>query len=160
MIHRIKTRFFYGLGLSHDNWHSQPFTPTKNDTRIEGYFMADVILSLSHQRTLAGSYTRCTWAGGTCMCELPWFFWESSVSCYLLCYSRICTFFKEFLIHNSRRRYMIWRITDRICWACAIFRWIPNLQVCTDGRTDRQTDELSGLGWVTYRFLQVSPSLL
>jgi len=26
-----------------------------------------------------------------------------------------------------------WRIIDPICWACAIFRWIPNLQACTDG---------------------------
>ena len=32
---------------------------------------------------------------------------ESSVSCHLLCYSRICTFFEEFLIHNSHRRFMI-----------------------------------------------------
>ena len=30
---------------------------------------------------------------------------------------------------------------DRNYWACAIFRSIPNLQACTDGRTDRQTDE-------------------
>ncbi len=34
-------------------------------------------------------------------------FRESSVSCYLLCYSRICIFFKEFLIHNSHRGFMI-----------------------------------------------------
>ncbi len=32
------------------------------------------------------------------------------------------------------------RIIDRICLACAIFRWIPNLQACTDRQTDRQTD--------------------
>ncbi len=33
-----------------------------------------------------------------------------------------------------------WRKFDRICWACAIFCWIPNLQACTDRQTDRQTD--------------------
>ena len=33
-----------------------------------------------------------------------------------------------------------WRIIDRICWAFAIFRWIPNLQACTDRRTDGRTD--------------------
>ncbi len=35
------------------------------------------------------------------MCELPWFFRESSVSCYSLCYSCSCIFFEEFLIHDS-----------------------------------------------------------
>ncbi len=35
---------------------TQPFIPTKNDIRIEGYFIIDTILSLSHQRTLGGSY--------------------------------------------------------------------------------------------------------
>ena len=36
-----------------------------------------------------------------------------------------------------------WRIIDRICWACAIFRWPPNLQACTDRRTDRHINP----GW-------------
>jgi hypothetical protein len=62
--------------------------------------------------------TRCAWAGG--MCKLPWFIRESSVSCYLLCYSRLCTFLWR--ISDSR-----FTIIDRICWACAIFRSIPNL---------------------------------
>ena len=44
--------------------------------------------------------TRWAWAGGTCV-NYP-DFRESSVSCYLLCYySRLCTFFEEFLIHDS-----------------------------------------------------------
>jgi hypothetical protein len=50
--------------------------------------------------------TRCAWAGwrNIMMCKLPWFFRESSVSCYLLCYSRaLGTFF--------------WRISDsRFTW--------------------------------------------
>jgi len=33
-----------------------------------------------------------------------------------------------------------WRIIDQICWACAILRSIPNLQACTNGRTDSQTN--------------------
>jgi len=37
-------------------------------------------------------------------------------------------YFEEFMIQN-----------DRICWACAIFCTIPNLQACTDGRTDVRT---------------------
>ncbi len=41
---------------------------------------------------------------------------------------------------------LFWRIVDRICWAYAIFRWTPNLQACTDRRTDRQTDELIRVG--------------
>ena len=46
MIQRIKTCFYV-----------QPFTPTKNDTRIEGYFIVDyTVLSLSHRHTLGGSY--------------------------------------------------------------------------------------------------------
>jgi hypothetical protein len=43
-IHHIKTRFL-----------TQPFTPMKNDIRIEGYFMVITLLSLSQQGTLAGS---------------------------------------------------------------------------------------------------------
>jgi hypothetical protein len=37
---------------------------------------------------------------GTLLCELTWFFRESSVSCYLLCYSRLCVFsrFMRFMI--------------------------------------------------------------
>jgi hypothetical protein len=50
--------------------------------------------------------TRCC-VGWRKMCELLWFFRESSVSCYLLCYSCMCTFFGEFLIHNSCREFMI-----------------------------------------------------
>jgi hypothetical protein len=46
------------------------------------------------------------------------------------------------------------RIIDQICWACAIFRWIPNLQA----RTDRLTDWQINLGWLgnKLRFLQVN----
>ena len=33
-----------------------------------------------------------------------------------------------------------WRIIDWICWACATFRWIPNLEACTDRQTDGPTD--------------------
>jgi hypothetical protein len=51
-------------------------------------------------------YTRCAWAGGTCA-NYPDFFENISFMFYLLCYSRICTFFEEFLIHNSHCRFMI-----------------------------------------------------
>jgi len=37
-----------------------------------------------------------------------------------------------------------WRIIDRVCWACAISRSIPNLQARTDGPTDRWTDRQMG----------------
>jgi hypothetical protein len=48
-------------------------------------------------------------------------------------------YFKEFLIQDSRG-FVILKKIDRICWACAIFRSIPNLQARMDGRTDRRTD--------------------
>jgi len=48
-----------------------------------------------------------------------------------------------------------WRIIDQICWACAIFCSIPNLQARTDGRMDRQMDELIRVGLGNLRFLQV-----
>ncbi len=58
-------------------------------------------------------------------------------------------YFEEFLIHDSRG-----------CWACAIFRSIPNLQARTDGRTDRQmngqTDKLIWVRLGNLRFLQVN----
>ena len=79
------------------------------------------------------------------MCELPWFFRESSISCYLLCYARVCMYFFRRISHIVDSWF--WRIIDRICWACAIFRWTPNLQVCTDGQTDRQTDGRINPGW-------------
>jgi hypothetical protein len=71
-----------------------------------------------------------------------------------------------------------WRIIDRICWACAIFRSIPNLQACTDrytdgrmdrtdgrtdgrmdGRTDGRTDELIRVELGNQRFLQVNTGI-
>ena len=60
-------------------------------------------------------------------------------------------YFKEFLIHDSRG-LMILNFFDRICWACAIFRSIPNPQARTDG----QTDELIRVGLGNLRFLQVN----
>ena len=48
-------------------------------------------------------------------------------------------YFEEFLIHNHVDSWF-WRIIDRICWVCAIFSSIPNLQACTDRQTDRQMD--------------------
>ena len=61
------------------------------------------------------------------------------------CSSRLLSYFISknfwFTIHMDS---WLWRKFDRICWACAIFRWIPNLQACTDGRINL------GGGWVTY----------
>ncbi len=48
-------------------------------------------------------------------------------------------YFEEFLIHGSCG-FMILMNIDQICWACAIFCSIPNLQACTDRQTDRQID--------------------
>ncbi len=62
-------------------------------------------------------------------------------------------YIEEFLIHDSRG-FMIQ--IERICWACAIFRSIHNLQARTDGRMDRQTDELIRVGLGNLRFLQVN----
>jgi len=48
-------------------------------------------------------------------------------------------------------------ILNLICWACAIFCWIPNLQACTMyERTDGQTDKLIWGGLGNLRFLQVN----
>ncbi len=60
-----------------------------------------------------------------------------------------------------------WRIIDRICWACAIFGSIPNLQACTDRqrdrrtdrRTDGRTDELIRVELGNQRFLQVNTGI-
>ena len=53
-IQRIKTRVLCNCVVS---WKlTQPLTPTKNDICIDGYFIVDTILSVSHQRTFGGSY--------------------------------------------------------------------------------------------------------
>jgi len=41
-------------------------------------------------------------------------------------------YFEEFLLHDSRGFMIFWRKFDPICWVCAIFLSIPNLQACTD----------------------------
>ena len=64
----------------------------------------------------------------------------ASVSCYSLCFLLLMYFISKnfwFTIHVDS---WFWRIIDQICWACAIFHSIPNLQACTDGQTDRWTD--------------------
>jgi hypothetical protein len=64
-----------------------------------------------------------------------------SVSCFIYCVTLAYVLFSKnfwFTIHIVDSWF--WRIIDRICWAYAIFRWTPNLQVCTDRQTDRQTD--------------------
>ena len=69
---------------------------------------------------------------------------------------------KECLFYDSRG-FMILNKFDRICWACAISRSIPNLQVRVDGWADRQTDrqmdgqtdELIWVGLGKLRFLKV-----
>ncbi len=53
-MQRIKMRFLCNGGVSYKL--TQPFTSTKNDTHIEGCdTLLQMILSLSHQRTLGGS---------------------------------------------------------------------------------------------------------
>ena len=78
------------------------------------------------------------------MCKFPWFLWQSSVLCYLLCLLLLMYFILKKLWFTIHVDSWFWRIIDRICWACAIFRSIPNMQACTDrqtdGRTDRRTD--------------------
>ncbi len=81
--------------------------------------------------------TRCELAGGTC--ELSWFF--SRIINFML--FTVLLSLMYFFRRNSDSRFTI---IDRICWACAIFRSIPNLQAHTDGQTDGQTDELIQVG--------------
>ena len=81
------------------------------------------------------------------ICDLPGFCKNHQfhgIYCVTLAYE---LYWEEFLIHNSG-----W--FDQICWACAIFRWIPNLQASTDSRTDK----LIWVGLGTLRFLQVNIS--
>jgi hypothetical protein len=57
-------------------------------------------------RHTVGANTRCAWAGGTCA-NYPDFFENHQfhvIFCVTLAYF---TFFEEFLIHNSHRRFMI-----------------------------------------------------
>jgi hypothetical protein len=91
------------------------------------------------------TYTRCAWAGGTCA-NYPDFF-EYHQFHIMYCVTLTDVLFSKnfwFTIHVNS---WFWRIIDRICWACAIFCSIPNLQACTDGRTDRQTDWRINPGW-------------
>ena len=58
----------------------------------------------------------------------------------VLCYSRFyILFLKNFWITILVDSWF-WRIIDWICWACAIFCSMPNLQAWTDGRTDGRMD--------------------
>jgi hypothetical protein len=95
--------------------------------------------------------TRCAWAGGTCANLI----FSRIISFMLFTVLRSGMYFFRRISHIVDSWF--WRIVDRICWACAIFRWTPNLQVCTDGQTDRQTDGRINPGWagLPIRFLQV-----
>ena len=87
-------------------------------------------------------------AGGTCA-NYPDFFENHKfhvIYCVTLAY---VLFSKNFWFTIHVVDSWFWKIIDRICWAYAIFRWTPNLQACTDRRTDRRTIK-SGLSWVTY----------
>jgi hypothetical protein len=59
------------------------------------------------------------------MCELPWFFRYQFhvIYCVTLAY---VLFLKNFWSTIHIVDSWFWRKFDRICWACAIFRWIPN----------------------------------
>jgi hypothetical protein len=70
----------------------------------------------------------------------PWFFENHCFMLYLLCYSRFYVFFLKNFWFTILVDSWFWRIVNRICWACTIFCLIPNLQACTDGRTDRRTN--------------------
>ena len=100
--------------------------------------------------------TCCARAGGTCV-NNPDFFENHQfhvIYCVTLAY---VLFWGEFLILNSRGFLILRRIIDWICWACAIFWSIPNLQVCSDGQTDELIRvELGNL----LRFLQVKVSAM
>jgi hypothetical protein len=132
-----------------------------NLAKIFSKARSETITHKNKKRIMAATQnTRCAWAGGTCA-NYPNFFENHQfhvIYCFTLAYVLFSKNFR-FTIHVVDSWF--WRMIDRICWACAIFRWIPNLQVCTDrrtdgwtdgrtdGRTDGQTDELSRLSWVT-----------
>ena len=83
-------------------------------------------------------YTRCTWAGVTCV-NYPDFFENHQFYCVSLAH---VLFSKNFWFTIHVVDSWFWRIIDQIYLACAIFCWIPNLRVCTDRQTDGRTDEL------------------
>ncbi len=81
-------------------------------------------------------YTRCAWAGGTYYASFPDFCNNRQFHVIYWVTLAYVLFWKNFwfTIH------VFLRIIYRVCWACAIFRPIPNLQACTDRRTDGRMD--------------------
>jgi len=94
-------------------------------------------------------YTRCAWAGGT-LCGFPDFVIIISFMLFtLLCFLLFIYFISKNFWFTIHMNSWFWRIIDQICWACAIFRWIPNLQACTNSQTDRRTHRRINLGGLT-----------
>ena len=82
------------------------------------------------------------WSGQMNICKLPWFLQESSVACSLLCHSCICTFFKEFLTHNSRRVTIFkeW-LTEYVVVVPFSAEYIICRHICTDTWMDILTPD-------------------
>ena len=69
---------------------------SRNEKRYEnGFSGIDSHLRGDRYKSTTSWYLHSLHVGWRNMCELPVFLRESSVSCYLLCYSRLCTFYQR-----------------------------------------------------------------
>ena len=122
-----------GVVISHMNSNVRISLKTVSHEKWEVKCSLFTFFELRWSSSRAGS-------GWMKMCEFLWFLQYFSVSCDLLCLLSFMYFISKnfwFPIHVDS---WCWRIIDRICWVCAIFCSIPNLQAWIDIQTDRLMD--------------------